>query len=81
MANASGSKSSRDLALENNIYTYDDPRLSSTILGFSPESKRAKLLDGILDINFKKNDSHNGIKPILKDTTININIAIRFGMS
>jgi hypothetical protein len=50
------SKSARDLALENNIYTYDDPRLSSTILGFSPESKRAKLLDGILDINFKKND-------------------------
>ena len=49
-------KSARDLALENNIYTYDDPRLSSTILGFSPESKRAKLLDGILDVNFKKND-------------------------
>jgi hypothetical protein len=50
------SKSCRDLALENNIYTYDDPRLSSTILGFNPETKRAKLLDGILDINFKKND-------------------------
>ena len=49
-------KSARDLALENDIYTCDDPRLSSTILGFNPETKRAKLLDGILDINFKKND-------------------------
>ena len=49
-------KSARDLALENDIYTCDDPRLSSTILGFNPDSKRAKLLDGILDINFKKND-------------------------
>ena len=29
----------------------------------------------------KKNDSHNGIKPILKDTAITINIASRFGMS
>lgn len=45
-------KRNRDLAIKNDIYTFDDPRLTSYILGFTNSTnKKARLIDSILDIN------------------------------
>ena len=41
----------RKLALDNKITQYDDPRLTSTILGFNSSTKRSKTIDGIIEIN------------------------------
>ena len=38
-------------------------------------------IKGMKANNDKKNDNHNGINPIRKDTSITINITSKFGMS
>jgi hypothetical protein len=48
-------KRSRDLALENGITSYDDPKLNTKILGINSSTKTGELIDSIININ--KNDS------------------------
>ena len=46
------------------------------------EGKRTSFrIKGMKANNDKKNDNHNGINPIRKDTSITINITSKFGMS
>ena len=49
-------KKNRDLAFNNNIYRYDDPRLNVDILGLNKISKKRKLIENIININNNKID-------------------------
>jgi hypothetical protein len=48
-------KKNRDIAIKNNIKSYDDPRLSTEILGFKNKTKNTILIESIIDINRNNN--------------------------